>query len=63
MPHLKARGVRLPLSIPGLPDGQPQVDSGNAGFRMLQEGPPVDLPRPRLGEHTQEILAWFHDAG
>lgn len=61
-PHLGQRGVRLPLAIPGLPDGQDHVDIVNAGFRMSQDGPHVDVPPPRLGEHAAEILAWLDRA-
>lgn len=63
MPHLAARGLRLPLQIPGLPTGTAPVDIVNAGFLMSEGGPSVDVPPPRLGEHTQEILAWLDDAG
>jgi crotonobetainyl-CoA:carnitine CoA-transferase CaiB-like acyl-CoA transferase len=62
MPHLTQRGLRLPLTIPGLPDGREQVEIVNAGFRMSEGGPSVDVRPPRLGEHTQEILAWLNDA-
>ena len=62
MPHLAERGLRLPLTIPGLPDGKQQVEIVNAGFRMSEDGPSVDVRPPRLGEHTREILAWLNDA-
>jgi crotonobetainyl-CoA:carnitine CoA-transferase CaiB-like acyl-CoA transferase len=60
--HLAERGVRLPLTIPGLPDGREHVEIVNAGFRMSQDGPGVDVPPPSLGEHTAEILAWLDQA-
>jgi crotonobetainyl-CoA:carnitine CoA-transferase CaiB-like acyl-CoA transferase len=63
LPHLAQRGARLPLTIPGLPGGREHVGIVNAGFRMAQDGPQVDVPPPRLGEHTAEILAWLDDAG
>jgi crotonobetainyl-CoA:carnitine CoA-transferase CaiB-like acyl-CoA transferase len=58
--HLRERQARLPLSIPGLPERE-QVEIINAGFRMAEDGPCVDAPPPRLGEHTQEILAWLDE--
>jgi crotonobetainyl-CoA:carnitine CoA-transferase CaiB-like acyl-CoA transferase len=38
------------------------VEIVNAGFRMSQDGPGVDVPPPSLGEHTAEILAWLDQA-
>lgn len=62
MPHLAERGVRLPLTMTGMPNGKTQVEIVNAGFRMAQGGPSVDAAPPRLDEHRQEILAWLNDA-
>ncbi|MEP7313023.1 MAG: CoA transferase [Pseudomonadota bacterium] len=59
LPHLRDRGARIPLTVSGLPGGRAQVDIVNAGFRLSQDGPNVDVPPPRLGEHTTEILAWL----
>ncbi|MCP5143639.1 MAG: CoA transferase [Gammaproteobacteria bacterium] len=55
MPHLLERNAVLPLTVPGLPDTE-NVHIANAGFLMSQDGPSVDEPPPRLGQHTQEIL-------
>jgi crotonobetainyl-CoA:carnitine CoA-transferase CaiB-like acyl-CoA transferase len=63
LPHLAARAARLPLHVPGLPGGREQVQIVNAGFRLSQDGPHVDVPPPRLDEHRAEILAWLDDAG
>ena len=59
MPHLAERGLRLPLQIPGLPDGQAAVSVVNAGFCMGSEGPGVELPPPRLDEHGARVRAWL----
>jgi crotonobetainyl-CoA:carnitine CoA-transferase CaiB-like acyl-CoA transferase len=59
MPHLAARGVRLPLKIDGMPEGRDEVSIVNAGFVMQQEGPHVDAQPPRLGEHSAQIRAWL----
>lgn len=58
LPHLAERGARLPLTVPGLPDGE-QVGIINAGFRMSEDGPGVSDAPPRLNEHAAEILAWL----
>lgn len=58
LPHLAERGARLPLTVPGLPDGE-NVGIINAGFRMSEDGPGVSEAPPRLGEHQGEILAWL----
>ncbi len=62
LPHLDERGVKLPLTVRGLPDGREQVQIVNAGFCMAEDGPYVDAPPPRLGEHAPEILAWLDGA-
>ena len=56
LPHLAERGLKLPLSVPGLPE---PVSVVNAGFRMSEDGPHVDTPPPRLDEHRDEILRWI----
>jgi crotonobetainyl-CoA:carnitine CoA-transferase CaiB-like acyl-CoA transferase len=58
--HLADREALLPLTIPGLPGGRDQVSIVNAGFRMEQHGPAVATPPPRLGEHSEEIMAWLN---
>jgi CoA:oxalate CoA-transferase len=59
MPHLESRKLRLPLRIPGLPEGREDVAVLNAGFVMEADGPHVDARPPRLGEHDAEIRAWL----
>jgi CoA:oxalate CoA-transferase len=59
MPHLAARGLRLPLKIDGLPEGRDEVSIVNAGFVMQQDGPHVDAQPPRRGEHSEQIRAWL----
>lgn len=56
--HLADRGLRLPLGIPGLPDGE-NVDIVNAGFVMKNDGPSVDAAPPRLDEHRVQVLEWL----
>jgi crotonobetainyl-CoA:carnitine CoA-transferase CaiB-like acyl-CoA transferase len=63
LPHLEARGLRLPLQIDGLPDGRRQVDILNAGFTFSHGGPGVTAPPPRLDEHGARIRDWLKDAG
>jgi CoA:oxalate CoA-transferase len=58
--HLADREALLPLTIAGLPEGRDQVSIVNAGFRMAQGGPAVAVHPPRLGEHTEEIMAWLN---
>lgn len=58
LPHLAARNALLPLNIEGLP-GREDVHVVNAGFCMSEDGPGVDTPPPRLGEHNAEILQWL----
>jgi CoA:oxalate CoA-transferase len=55
LPQLDGRGLKLPIRIPGLPDNE-DVHVLNAGFVFGHDGPGVDAPPPRLGEHTQSIL-------
>ena len=57
-PHLKARGVTLPIAVPGLPQG-PSCEIVNAGFCMAEDSPGVSEPPPRLGEHGAEIMDWL----
>ncbi len=55
--HLREREALLPLTIPGLPENRKYIDIANAGFRMAQDRPIASEAPPRLGQHTQEILA------
>jgi crotonobetainyl-CoA:carnitine CoA-transferase CaiB-like acyl-CoA transferase len=55
LPHLAARGLKQPVTIPGLPDRE-DVHVLNAGFVFGHDGPGVAEPPPRLGEHSLEVL-------
>ncbi len=55
LPQLQARNALLPLTVPGLP-GREDVHVVNAGFSMSADGPGVNEPPPRLGQHGAEIL-------
>jgi CoA:oxalate CoA-transferase len=55
LPQLLARNTLLPLTVPGLP-GREDIHVVNAGFSMSEDGPGVNAPPPRLGEHATEIL-------
>ncbi len=50
----------LPLTIPGLPDGE-TLAIPNAGFRMSENGPGTTCAPPRLDENREEILAWLRN--
>ena len=54
--QLDGRNLKQPVRIPGLPDGE-DVHVLNAGFLFDHDGPGVDTPPPRLGEHTEAVLA------
>jgi CoA:oxalate CoA-transferase len=56
--HLDSRGVRLPISVPGLPQDE-TIDIVNCGFLLSEDGPHVDEPPPRLDQHRAEILDWL----
>ena len=56
LPHLQDRELLFPLNIPGLPD-QEDVQVLGTGFKFAHDGPTVDRPPPRHGEHTVEILS------
>ena len=58
LPHLKERGLKIPLSVPGLPEGN-DVEILNAGFIFREDGPNVNMPPPVRGQHTEEILRWL----
>jgi crotonobetainyl-CoA:carnitine CoA-transferase CaiB-like acyl-CoA transferase len=54
-PHLKHRGVlHRHENVPGV--GKP-VTVPLAGFKYLHDGPSIQTPPPKLGQHTDEILA------
>lgn len=54
-PYLRDRDLFVPLAMPELPVGvTPQYV--NAGFLFAHDGPRTDVPPPRLGEHTDDIL-------
>lgn len=57
-PHLHGRRLKLPMTVPGLPERE-QVDIVNAGFLMTEDGPGVDEPPPQLNQHHDEILQWL----
>ncbi len=59
MPHVAARGMRLPLTIPALPQGREAVAIVNVGFQLGRDGPGVAEPAPRLDEHREQVLAWL----
>jgi crotonobetainyl-CoA:carnitine CoA-transferase CaiB-like acyl-CoA transferase len=58
LPGIGERNLRIPLTIPGLPDAEhvAVVGSGILSDRIEDDalGPP-----PRLGENTDEIVAWL----
>lgn len=53
---LAERGIKLPLRVPSLPD-RTEVAIVNAGFKFSEDSPHLDTAPPRLGEHSDEILA------
>ena len=53
--QLQLRGLLQKVRIPGLPEGE-EVAVLNAGFTFAHDGPAVDQPPPRLGQHTEEVL-------
>lgn len=55
LPHLKDRQLLFSVRTPGLPDRE-EIDVLGTGFMFEHDGPSVDRPPPKLGEHTREIL-------
>lgn len=55
LPQLKNRKLKLPIHIPGLPVKE-DIHILNAGFLFEHDGPGHDIPPPRIGQHTREIL-------
>lgn len=53
---LTERGIKLPLHVPSLPDS-PDIAIVNAGFKFSEDSPHIDVAPPRLGEHSEEVLA------
>ena len=53
--QVRLRNLRLPVTVPGLPN--PELGVLNAGFLFSDDGPRVDGPPPFLSEHGEEILA------
>jgi CoA:oxalate CoA-transferase len=58
LPHLQQRGLKIPLSVPGLPENK-NIEILNAGFQFLKDGPMVNAPPPTAGQHTEELLRWL----
>jgi crotonobetainyl-CoA:carnitine CoA-transferase CaiB-like acyl-CoA transferase len=53
-PHVKTRGVlHTHAEIPGVGKG---VSVPLAAFKFAHDGPSIERPPPRLGEHTDEVL-------
>jgi CoA:oxalate CoA-transferase len=61
LPGLDERALRLPLTVPGLPE-RDQIEVLGPGV-LGGDGPGEATlgPPPRLGEHTREILDWLDD--
>jgi crotonobetainyl-CoA:carnitine CoA-transferase CaiB-like acyl-CoA transferase len=58
LPHLRDRGMKIPLKVPALP--QPAaIDIVNAGFLFQEGGPTVSEPPPAHGQHTEDVLKWL----
>jgi crotonobetainyl-CoA:carnitine CoA-transferase CaiB-like acyl-CoA transferase len=53
--HLKDRQLLFPVRAPGLPDRE-EIEVLGTGFMFAHDGPGVDQPPPRLGQHTAEVL-------
>ena len=58
LPHLRDRGLKIPLHVPGLANRE-HVDIVNAGFLFQEGGPNVGEPPPVHGQHSEEILKWL----
>jgi crotonobetainyl-CoA:carnitine CoA-transferase CaiB-like acyl-CoA transferase len=53
--HLKDRQLLFRVRAPGLPERE-EIDVLGTGFLFAHDGPGVDQPPPRLGQHTEEVL-------
>lgn len=62
MPGLSERGLRLPLTLAGLPDNA-RIEILGSGVVAAHSGREDPGSPPRLGEHTNEILAWLDGLG
>ena len=60
LPGLDERCLRLPLTIPGLPE-RASVDLLGLGVVSGQREVQALGTVPELGEHTQEVLTWLHE--
>jgi crotonobetainyl-CoA:carnitine CoA-transferase CaiB-like acyl-CoA transferase len=60
LPGLGDRGLRLPLTIAGLP-GREDIEVLGPGFLAALSDIGTLPPPPRLGEHTDEVLAALAD--
>jgi CoA:oxalate CoA-transferase len=58
LPHLEQRGLKIPLTVPGLPTHE-NIEILNAGFQFLNDGPTLNSPPPTAGQHTEELLRWL----
>ncbi len=56
LPRLAERRLTSHLHIEGLPERE-RVDIVNAGFLFGSDTPAVNEPPPRLGQHSEDILA------
>ena len=54
--HLKDRQLLFPIRAPGLPERE-EIEVLGTGFMFAHDGPGVDQPPPRLGQHTEEVLS------
>lgn len=58
LPGVHSRRLRLPLTIPGLPDRE-QVEIVGTGIFSGDAGCEAPGPPPRYGEHTDDVIAWL----
>ena len=56
LPHVRARKLIQPLSM-SINGRMEPIQVLNAGFLFAHDGPGVNSPPPRLGEHTFDVLA------
>jgi CoA:oxalate CoA-transferase len=54
--QVASREVTQKIHVPGLPERE-DVHVLNAGFQFASDGPGVEAAPPRLGEHTDAVLA------
>lgn len=58
LPGLENRALRIPLTIPGLPDKE-RVEVVGAGILGSSRCSDQLDPPPTLGQHTEEIIEWL----